>query len=103
MALLKETQGTVFDTSQIAIGDLFYGQHEGWPDARSGIVARVTEKEIMVLFHPNISNVYNRFAIPVTEVADGLWTIRWSKDLLTINTYEPPKKDQEGEDDGEAT
>lgn len=102
MALLKESQNTVFDTSEIAVGDLFYGEHVNWPDARSGIVAMVTEKEITVLFHPNISNVYNRFVIPVNEVVEGSWTIRWSTDLKEVKSYEPPTTEttEDGESDG---
>lgn len=84
MALIIDSSRTIFDTSQVSKGYLLYAKHRSWDDGRSGIVTAVTEDKLTVQYHPAIGNVMNHFFIPATEVADGQWHIRWSKDMDEI-------------------
>ena len=84
MALIIDSSRKIFDTSQVSKGYLLYAKHRSWDDGRSGIVTAVTEDKLTVQYHPAIGNVMNHFFIPATEVADGQWHIRWSKDMDEI-------------------
>ena len=84
MALIIDSSRTIFDTSQVSKGYLLYAKHRSWDDGYSGIVTAVTEDKLTVQYHPAIGNVMNHFFIPATEVADGQWHIRWSKDMDEI-------------------
>ena len=97
MELIVIENRPVFDTTQIARGDVLYARFRSWEEGRGGIVTRVTADKLTVQYHPGIGNVTNHFYIPVTEVADGQWEIRWSKDLLEIGEVEmtPESEDEE--------
>lgn len=84
MALIIDSSRKIFDTSQVSKGYLLYAKHRSWDDGHSGIVTAVTEDKLTVQYHPAIGNVMNHFFIPATEVADGQWHIRWSKDMDEI-------------------
>lgn len=84
MALIIDSSRKIFDTSQVSKGYLLYAKHRSWDYGHSGIVTAVTEDKLTVQYHPAIGNVMNHFFIPATEVADGQWHIRWSKDMDEI-------------------
>ncbi len=84
MELIIDTTKKAFDTTLVAKGYLVYAKHRSWNDGHSGIVTAVTEDKLTVQYHPEIGNVMNHFFIPATEVADGEWLLRWSKDLSEI-------------------
>lgn len=84
MGLVIDSVKKVFDTGVIKKGCLIYGKHQSWREGRKGFVTAVTEKEITVQYHPGIANVTNHFFIPVTEVTEGQWELRWSDDLLKV-------------------
>ncbi|RGY95387.1 DUF5026 domain-containing protein [Clostridium sp. AM58-1XD] len=99
MSLIKNETRPVFDLNEIEKGNLLYARHSSWQEAegKAGFVADVTEQEILVQYISGIRNVTNHFRIPVREVAEGAWLIRWSKDMAEI--YEagvaaPSGKDQ---------
>ena len=100
MELIVIENRPVFDTAQIARGDVLYARHRSWDEGRCGIVTRVTADKLTVQYHPAIGNVTNHFYIPVTEAVDGQWEIRWSKDLLEIGEQEMTP--EEAEDSGGA-
>lgn len=87
MALVKEKIIQAYDLSQIQAGDLFYGKHRTWTEGKSGIVTTANEKELIVQYHPGISNVTNHFHIPANEVFAGEWEARWSHDLSEVYEY----------------
>lgn len=107
MPLVKEEPGMAFDLAQISRGCLLWGRHSTWGEGRAGFVASATKERLIVQYHPGIGNVTNHFIIPVSEVADGQWEIRWSADLSEIHAYgnpedgEPPGKGEGGTDPNE--
>ena len=50
-----------------------------------GIVTKVEDARVIVLFLPGLGNVSNYFPIAASEVAAGLWTVAWSTDLETVS------------------
>ena len=52
----------------------------------------------------NIRNVTNFFSIFASEIADGLWTVKWSSDLETVHMYPVPEEPGEpgGPGDGDS-
>lgn len=87
MGLLINSDAKVFDTSIIQRGCLVYGRHKSWKEGKAGFVSAVTEREIIVQYHPGIANVTNHFFIPADEAAEGKWELRWSDDLREIHEY----------------
>lgn len=84
MSLIVDSSRSIFDTAEVEKGYLLYAEHRSWSEGRAGIVTAVTEDRLTVQFHPAIGNVMNHFFIPASEVADGQWHIRWSKDMDEI-------------------
>lgn len=87
MALIMEKPTAAFDMSQIKRGDLLWGKHCTWNEGKAGFVTTATEQQLIVQYYPGIGNVTNRFVIPVSEVIDGQWEIRWSTDMTEIKEY----------------
>lgn len=80
---IKKNTG-VFNT-EIKKGTLIWAKYDGWDAGIGGFVSGVSEDNLVVMFHPDISNVVNHYIIPAKEVADGRWRIRWSDDLVAVN------------------
>lgn len=110
MELIMSKQAAVFDLDAVKSGYLMYGKHMSWDEGKSGFVTSVTEKRIVVQYHPGIGNVTNHYFIPIEEVLNGEWKIRWSPDLSEINEYnadsvddketeEETEKETEGENE----
>lgn len=95
MPLIKEGSIRAFDLEAVRKGDLVRAQYHTWPEPRNGLLAAVGEERLTVLFLPGLGNVSNYFPIAAAEVAAGLWKVRWSSDLKTV--------DAEGEDPPEET
>ncbi len=97
MGLLVDSGVKVFDAGAIRRGCLVCVRHQSWQERKAGFVSAVTEKEIIVQYHPGIANVTNHFFIPAAEVAAGQWELRWSDDLVEIHRYpEESVKDRTG-------
>ncbi len=88
MALIMEKPTAAFDMSQIKRGDLLWGKHCTWNEGKAGFVTTATEQQLIVQYYPGIGNVTNHFVVPVSEVIDGQWEIRWSADMTEIKEYE---------------
>ncbi len=101
MALVTEQPRAVFDLAEIKRGYLLWGRHRTWKEGKAGFVTSATEGQLVVQYHPGIGNVTNHFFIPVSEVADGQWEIRWSADLSAVQGYVmlPGNGQQEGGSD----
>ena len=99
MALIMEKPTAAFDMSQIKRGDLLWGKHCTWTEGKEGFITTATEQQLIVQYYPGIGNVTNHFVIPVSEVIDGQWEIRWSTDMIEIKEYrvETDKEQQETE------
>lgn len=87
MPLIKDSSIKAFDTDAIHKGDLIRAQYRTWPEPRNGIIAAVSAEALSVLYLPGLGNVSNYYPIAVSEVAAGLWTIKWTTDLETINRH----------------
>ena len=102
MALVTEKPMATFDLAEIWRGHLLWGRHVTWNEGKAGFVTSATENQLIVQFYPGIGNVTNHFIIPVFEVADGQWEIRWSGDMAEIQEYNIWKDEgDEGDDSGE--
>lgn len=87
MSLVIEKPMVAFDMSQIKRGYLLWGRHYTWNEGKAGFVTAATEDQLIVQYYPGIGNVTNHFIIPVSEVAEGQWEIRWSSDMADIQEY----------------
>ena len=103
MSLVMEKPIATFDMSQIKRGDLFWGRHCTWNKGKAGFVTTATEQQLIVQYYPGIGNVTNHFIVPVSEVIDGQWEIRWATDMIEIKEYgvDTDKDQQETEESGE--
>lgn len=93
MELIIEKPESVLNTSEIKTGMLVYAKHVSWKYGISGFVTAITEKEMIVQYHPKIGNVTNHFFINAKEVAAGDWQIRYSADLSEVYEYPKPTDD----------
>lgn len=100
MELIIISGAPAFNTEAIAKGDLIRAKYSGWNEARNGQVAQVTPEEIRVIWQPGIRNVTNFFSIYAQEVSDGLWIVKWTRDMETFQTYEPPAQSGSDGDGG---
>lgn len=87
MGILKDAAGKVYDTEVIQRGYLVYAKHKSWPEGKAGFVTAVSEREIIVQYHPGIANVTNHFFVPASELAAGQWELKWTKDLSEVQEY----------------
>lgn len=87
MALIIERPSVVFDLSLIGRGYLLWGRHSTWKEGKAGFVTSATEEQLTVQYYPGIGNVTNHFVVPVDEVSEGQWEIRWSTDMSEIQMY----------------
>lgn len=69
---------------------MLYAKHHSWEDGKTGFVTSVTEKKLVVQYHPGIGNVTNHFFVSVDDVIAGKWEIRWSSDLAKVYEYSIP-------------
>lgn len=86
MSLIIIVPETVFNPEDIKKGDLIRAKHYSWAEWKSGAVTTVQPDKVTVLFLPGTGNVTSYFQIPVSEVEDGDWGIRWTTDLVEIKT-----------------
>lgn len=93
MSLILEKTGNIFDTGVISPGYLVYAKHYSWNEGIGGFVTAVTDKEIVVQYHPGIGNVTNHFIMQAQDVAAGNWEIRYSADMKDIISYPEQEAD----------
>jgi len=83
--LIADRNIQVFDQTSIKRGDLVRVRRAGDTVFRNGFVTRVTEPMIEILFANVQNNATSFLQIMAVDVAVGVWEIRWSSDLVTIN------------------
>ena len=96
MELITKSDAPAINEEAIHKGDLIRAKYSVWTEERNGQVAAVTRDEIRVIWQPNIRNVTNFFSIYAAELADGLWTVKWTPDMETFNVYAGPGKRRGG-------
>lgn len=89
MELIIKPGAPEINPEAIAKGDLIRAKYSAWNEERNGQVAAVTRDEIRVIWQPGIRNVTNFFTIAASEIAAGLWAMKWTHDMETIHTHEP--------------
>ena len=79
--ITKKVEKEVFDTAALRRGFFIFGRHRSWLKGVNGLIAHVSENEILVQFLPDVKNVTNHYRILVTDISTGEWEIRISEDL----------------------
>ncbi len=103
MPLIIEQPVPVFDLEQVSRGDLCWAKHCTWNKGEAGFITSATEKQLIIQYHPRIGNVTNHFRVPISEVADGQWEIRWSADMSEVFEYGIKKEDEPETGGGDRT
>ena len=88
MGLIIDRTIPKFDLSMISRGDLIRIRRAGDTTPRNGIVTRISEGQMEILFANVQNNATSFLQVNAADVAIGVWEIRWSTDLSTIN-YHP--------------
>jgi len=89
MALITNVNVPKFDLSAISRGDAIRFRRATDASARNGIVTRLTDTQIEVLYS-NIQNNGTSFAqLTAGDVAIGVWEIWWTTNFQDVN-YNPP-------------
>lgn len=87
MLIIDDTK-PVFNTEEIHRGTLVYARKSYWNEGISGFVTETSEKELRIQFLPAIQNVVSHCYVSAEDVANGLWTLRYSNDgMFTVNEY----------------
>jgi hypothetical protein len=88
MAMTTGINVAVFDRDIVNRGDAIRFRRAGDNTFRNGIITRMSDAQIEVLFS-NVQNNSTSFAqINAVDVAVGVWEIRWTTDFETVN-YQP--------------
>ena len=85
MSLIADRNVQIFDLDTIGRGDLIRVRRAGESTFRNGFVTRVSEPMMEILFANVQNNATSFLQIMAVDVAVGVWEIRWSRDLVTIN------------------
>ena len=80
--LLQVKSEPVFDLDEISRGDIVYACKDTWDEGICGIVVDVNELQMRILYLPKIQNVMNHCIVKASQVAAGLWELRYSHDQL---------------------
>lgn len=97
MELVTEKPMAAFDLTQVQCGCLLWGRHRTWNEGKAGFVTSATDRQLIVQYYPGIGNVTNHFTIPMSEVVDGQWEIRWSFDMTEVQEYGVKPETEGGE------
>ena len=88
MSLTTGKNVAIFDRTIINRGDAIRFKRAGDTQFRNGIITRLTDELIEVLYS-NIQNNATSYAhITAVDVAVGVWEVYWTTDFMTIN-YQP--------------
>lgn len=98
--LLVNIEKSTFNTAEIQRGTLVCAKHQTWEEGQPGIVTDVSEDLIRVQYLPFIKNVLNHYFIPVSEVVNGEWEIRYSPDGLESVLEYPLAEEEEDLESG---
>ncbi len=85
MALIVDTSIKVFDLEAIHRGDCIRIRRAGDTTYKNGIVTKVTEKEIQILYANTQNTATSYAAITAADAAIGVWEVWWTTDFQTIN------------------
>jgi len=85
MSLTIDKSVPIFDLTAINRGDCIRIRRAGDSLPRNGIVTRLDENAMQILFANVQNNATSFLQIPAVDVAVGIWEIWWTTDFITIN------------------
>ena len=88
MALTIGMNVPIFDLEAIQRGDVIRIRRAKDTMFRNGIVTRIDNNQMQILFANVQNNATSFMTVDAVDVAIGVWEIRWSTDLITVN-YNP--------------
>ena len=96
--LLSDDTRQIFNVSEVHSGTIVYARRKEWHEGITGIVMETSAERLRIQFLPLVQNVVNHCFVPASEVAAGLWELRYSNDgLATVKTW-PVQDTEEGAD-----
>ena len=84
MALIVDSAARVFDTTVINRGDCVRIRRAGDTTFRNGIVTRVSEAQITILFSNIQNNATSFLNVQAADVAIGVWEMWYTTDFINI-------------------
>lgn len=85
MALVIDTAVKAFDLDAIHRGDCIRIQRAGDTTFKNGIVTKVTDKEVQILYANTQNTATSYVTITAADVAIGVWEVWWTTDFQTVN------------------
>ncbi len=95
MALIADKDVKIFDSTVITRGDCIRFKRSNDAAFRNGIVTRVTERTVEILYSNIQNNQTSYLQILAADVTKGVWELHWSTDFITIQ-----HEDSSGGDSG---
>lgn len=96
MELLLEETRKIYNLDAVKAGWVVYAKHRSWMEGLCGYITFLSPTEIAVQYKPDIRNVSNHFFIPVEQVTNGEWVVRFSADLKEVYELEMGDKGEAG-------
>jgi hypothetical protein len=87
MALITSKTEELIDLTAISRGALIQAKEATWTTAKNGIVTAATAEKLIVISLADAGSMMNYFEILASEAAAGNWVIKWTNDMVTINSY----------------
>lgn len=84
MALIVNSEMPMFDTSEIAKGDLLNGRFYLWNESMNMLVVNVKKDAIIAVYLPKIHSATCYIRIQAADVHEGKWQLRYSSDLSDV-------------------
>lgn len=85
MALVIDTAVKAFDLDAIHRGDCIRIRRAGDTTFKNGIVTKVTDKEVQILYANTQNTATSYVTITAADVAIGVWEVWWTTDFQTVN------------------
>ena len=89
MGLIINKSVPFFDLTAVSRGDLIRVRRATDTVARNGVVTRVDDREMHILWSNIQNNQTSNMVVTAADVSIGVWEIWWSSDMATIN-YQAP-------------
>lgn len=85
MALVIDTAVKEFDLQVIHRGDCIRIRRAGDTTFKNGIVTKVTEKDVQILYANTQNTATSYVTVTAADVAIGVWEVWWTTDFQTVN------------------
>lgn len=85
MTLVVDTAVKEFDLQVIHRGDCIRIRRAGDTTFKNGIVTKVTEKDVQILYANTQNTATSYVTVTAADVAIGVWEVWWTTDFQTVN------------------